>query len=415
MRRVQPLAAANPLLLALFLSTTQLHSVHAYPYPLQNTNNEDYGGGLRFLLPRQCVQRCGSDGQYCCDSNTECFTSANIAGCSARDGDAWGIYTTTWTETNTYTSTVTTHFAQPTDGGHEDSGVDCEPNEAEGETACGSICCADFQFCAERGSCKPREGWGGGGGGGDVTRTITSDGQVVTTRFSAPFRPTGTSFSRDGSATAETTPPASGTAIGSDGDNGDEDTGGGTGGGLSGGEIAGIVIGVLAGLWILGMICFCCIARGLWGLCCGSRKKDERRERVEVQEEYYRGGSRAPSAAAHAQRDRHTGWFGRPRSAGSRRDEKDKGSGAKWLGLGAAAATLLALLHFRRGDKKEERQPRSRYTDSYYSYSDFSESARDTRSRGSDLTSYLGNSSQGGSRYPPRRSDRGSQSQYSRR
>lgn len=400
MRRIQPLAAANSLLLALLFSSSPLHKLgaNAHPYPLQNTNGENHDAGLRYLLPRQCVQRCGIDGQYCCDSNTECFTSANIAGCSARGGgDAWGIFTTTWTETNTFTSTVTTHFPEPTDKGGDDSGVDCVPDTSRGETACGKICCADFQQCSD-GWCVQRDGWGGGGGGGGLT-TITQGGETITTRFSAPYRPTGATFTGDSSATTTTTTAATGTAIGSDGDDGDDsDSGTGTGGGLSGGEIAGIVIGVLAGLFILGMICFCCIARGLWGLCCGSRKKDDRRERVEVEETYYRGGSRAPSAAAaaHARRDRHSGWFGRPRSAGSRRDEKDRSGGAKWLGLGAAAATLLALLHLRKDKKPEQRRPHSRYTDSYYSYSDFS------------------NSSQGGRSHPPRRSER-AESRYSRR
>ncbi|KAH7369058.1 hypothetical protein B0T11DRAFT_70030 [Plectosphaerella cucumerina] len=412
MRRADPLRGASPLVLALSLLTQPLHLAQAYPYPLQNVNGGDYGEGLPFLMARDCVERCGVDAQYCCDSNTECFTSANIAGCSPKNGGgAWGIYTTTWTETKTFTATLTTHFAEPTGAGGGSHGVDCEPDLTKGESACGWICCADFQYCVEDGQCGQREGWyPPGGGGGEVTRTITSDGQTITTRFSAPFRPTGSTFS--GATVTRTSTAATGTAIGSDEGNGQEEAEG-TGGGLSAGAIAGIVIGVLAGLFLLGLLCFCCIVRGIWGLLCGGRKKDERRERVEVVEERYRGGSRAPSAAAHTHRERHTGWFGRPTSAGARRDEKDRGSGAKWLGLGAAAATLLALLNIRK-DKKPERKPRSRYTDSYYSYSDPSESSRDSRSRISHLTSHAGASSAGGRTHRTRRSER-AESRFSRR
>ncbi|KAH6685261.1 hypothetical protein F5X68DRAFT_18546 [Plectosphaerella plurivora] len=411
MRRAHPLKGASPILLALALLSQPLQLVTAYPYPLQNVDGGgDYGQGLPFLMARDCVERCGVDAQYCCDSNTECFTSANIAGCSPKNGgEAWGIYTTTWTETNTFTATITTHWAQPqpTLGGGSPI-VDCDPDLTVGESACGAICCADFQYCKEDGQCAQREGWYPPGGG-EVTRTITTDGQAITTRFSAPYRPTGSTFS--GATVTRTSVAATGTAIGSDG--GSEPVEEGTGGGLSAGAIAGIVIGVLAGLFILGLICFCCIVRGLWALCCGSRKKDERRERVEVVEERYRGGSRAPSAAVHTHREKHTGWFGRPASAGARRDEKEKSSGAKWLGLGAGAATLLALLNIRK-DKKPERKPRSRYTDSYYSYSDPSESSRDSRSRISHLTSHAGASSAGGRSHRTRRSER-AESRYSRR
>ncbi|KAG7130500.1 hypothetical protein HYQ46_009900 [Verticillium longisporum] len=165
---------------------------------------------------------------------------------------------------------------------------------------------------------------------------------TITTRYSAPYRVTSTTFTNSAGSATSTGVVGTGTAIPNEGDNGED--GGTGGGGLSAGAIAGIVIGTLAGIALLILICFCCIARGLWALLCGGKKKkdDRRRERTEVYEEHYRGGSRMPST--HSRRDRHTGWFGgRPASASARRDpEKDRSSGAKWLGLGAGAATLRA-------------------------------------------------------------------------
>ncbi|KAM0279505.1 hypothetical protein ACHAQH_004566 [Verticillium albo-atrum] len=392
-------------------------------------------------MPRDCVQRCGSDGQYCCGSGEECFTSANIAGCSGGAGGNYGIYTTTWTEARTFTSTITTPFpAAPTpdhDGGVGAGGV-CVP-QASGETSCGTICCAAWQQCAseEKSQCEERPGYGGGGG--IITTTVTDgNGHTITTRYSAPYRVTSTTFTNSAGSATSTGAVGTGTAIPNEGDNGED--GGTGGGGLSAGAIAGIVIGTLAGIGLLILICFCCIARGLWALLCGGKKKDDRRrERTEIYEEHHRGGSRMPST--HSRRDRHTGWFGgRPASASARRDpEKDRSSGAKWLGLGAGAATLLALLNLRK-DKKPERKARSRYTDSYYSYTD----SESSRSRGpqpaagsrrassrmppaaapsgsrrydddqSDLTSYLGGSSAGRTNRT-RRTEPRAESRYSRR
>jgi hypothetical protein len=179
------------------------------------------------------------------------------------------------------------------------------------------------------------------------TIVITSNG-IVTTQYSAPYRVTSATIT--GVFTSGTgTPTPTGTVAPITG-------GGGTS--LSPGAIVGIVFGVLAGLGLLILLCFCCIARGLWHAIFGRKK--ERRERVEVVEERYsRHGSRVPSA--HSRRPRHEGWFG----GGSDHRSEKKSSGGKWLGIAAAAGTLLALLNLRK--KKPARKPRSR--DSYYSYS----------------------------------------------
>ncbi|KAK7437982.1 hypothetical protein Landi51_11849 [Colletotrichum acutatum] len=372
-------SAAAPLVAGLLLLVSAPTPVFAHPYPLQNVaNNLFYHLGDQFMK-RDCVQRCGADSQYCCGSGEQCYTVNNIAGCSTvSGGGGYGIYTTTWTETNTFTSTISTNWPAVTTGAAGGgTGATCVP-QSDGETACGSICCAAYQYCAYSGQCAQRDGWGGG-----VT-TITSGGHTITTQYSAPYRITSTGAT--GTAASAT---STGTVV--------PITDEGTGGGLSGGAIAGIVIGTLAGLGLLMLLCFCCIARGLWGLLFGKKKKEHShsRERVEVVEERYsRHGSRMPSA--HSGRPSHGGWFaggGRPAPAARRKEEKKEG--AKWLGLGAAAATMLALLNLKKD--KPKAKPRSSYTDSYYSYTGTSpsESSWDSRDR-SDLTSYLGSSSSGG-------------------
>lgn len=336
--------------------------VSASPVP-RNAVNEL---GFSYLFQRDCAVSCGSDKQFCCNSNEVCTTLAgNVATCTAAGG-SYGGYTTTWTETRTFTSTVMTHWnpaPAPTPG------VDCKPQSPDQE-ACGSICCAGWQTCAFKGQCSSRPGYQE-----PSTVVITSNG-VVTTRYSAPYRVTGTTTvvgsgarTDQPSNTATTTTSSASSTSTSDGENigADGSNKGGTGGGLSGGAIAGIVIGTLAGVALLMLLCFCCIARGIWNAIFGRKK--ERTEKVYIDEEVKvsRHGSRAPSA--YSRRDRHSGWVGgRPTSVSDRREKK---SGGKWwLGLAGAAATMLALLNFRKKDKPARRPQSSRYTDSSYTYSD---------------------------------------------
>ncbi|KAF4510662.1 hypothetical protein G6O67_002537 [Ophiocordyceps sinensis] len=376
-------ATTSKLHLALLALAASL--VSATPFPKASSRH-----GLAPRADCNGGHPCGAADQLCCGAGQSCATlPGNVATCVA---GTYGLYTTTWTETRTYTSTIMTHWMpapEPT------AGVDCVPPSAE-QQACGPICCAGWQTCAFHGQCSIKPGYAE-----PSTVVVTSDGKV-TTRYSAPFRVTGTvtitssGLGTDSPARATRTGDAT-QAIGADA--------GTAGGGLSAGAIAGIVIGTLAAVALLLLLCFCCIARGLWAAIFGRGKGKgrEREERVHVTERSYsRRASRAPSGPPP--KDRHAGWFGgsRPRPASDRR-EKKKSSGGVWLAIAAGATTLLTLLNL----KKDKRAPprkavTSRYTDSYYTYSDVT-------------TSPSSSSSGRRTAYTRRTADsRGPRSQYSR-
>ncbi|KAJ4165573.1 hypothetical protein LMH87_007201 [Akanthomyces muscarius] len=359
-------------LLFLLAAATTNTLTSASPYP--NIKGDIlHDARYAYLVGRTCASFCGENGQYCCGGNEHCTTlSNNVATCIVNGAVASPLYTTTWTETRTYTSTILTWFLPPP---APTAGVDCVPQRPEWE-ACGEICCAGWQTCAFKGQCSAKPGYGE-----PSTVVVTTNG-VVTTQYSAPYRVTGTTTitgtgvrSTDAGATTSTSTATSTSSSHTSTATQDPDSntgggGGGTGTGnnkLSGGAIAGIVIGSLAAAGLLILLCFCCIARGLFHAIFGKK-----REKVDQYDDY--------SNSAHSRRDRHSGWFGfgggrnRPSSVSSRRDEKKKSSGAWWLGIAAAATTLLALLNFRKKDKKaapSRKGTASRYSDSYYSYSDY--------------------------------------------
>lgn len=348
-------ATSRRLLPLLALLTSTAHFTSASPFPRDDLHDL----GFSYLMARDCDSYCGSDNQLCCKGGSVCTTvQGDIATCmggGGGGGGGWGAITTTWTQT--FTSTIMTHWEPPPE---PTEGVDCVPKNDQQE-ACGAICCAGWQTCAFDGQCSLKDGYV------EPSTIVVTTGGKTTTQYSAPYRITGTTTFVHTTGEATQTEEPTSTTGNADGATETNDSpsgaGGGGGGGLSGGEIAGIVIGSIAGAVLILLIAFCCIARGLWKACFGRKKK----ERVDVYEERYsRHGSRHPSA--HSRRDHHGGWFGGG-GRGSDRSEKKSG-GKKWLGLAGLAATMLALLNFKK-DKKPARKPaRSRYSDSYYSYSD---------------------------------------------
>ncbi|KAK8095406.1 hypothetical protein PG999_013428 [Apiospora kogelbergensis] len=350
-RQQWPLPTSLVALLLTFTLTT------ASPYPKDELRDLGYG----YIMERACDSYCGADNQYCCSAGQQCYTSAGIAGCAATAANGGGVdfHTTTWTETKTYTSTWSTYVPGATDAaGAGVGGADCVPKAGTGQIACGPICCTNQQYCHHSGQCMPN-----GPAGWVTTTAVGTTVGVVTTQYSAPYRVTSgsTVYESTGTAASQTAEPTS--------DEGAVTT---TNNSLSGGAIAGIVIGTIAGLILLLLLCFFCIARGLWHTLFGGKKKDRRSERVEVIEEHY---SRHGGSAAAAGRPAHRTWFGggggRPATVTSRREKEKKSSGAGWLATAGGAALLL--LGLRRGDKKEEEKmrkpPRSDFGSSYYTAS----------------------------------------------
>lgn len=302
----------------------------AGPYPRDNIHDAGYG----YLLKRDCTSYCGADNQFCCEGNEICTTIGAQATCMVGQVGV-DVYTTTWTETRVYTKTISSTYQVVTT---EAVVEQCVPNAGSGQTACGNVCCGSWQTCAWEGQCLDRST---GIGGATVT---TIDG-VLTTQYSAPYRPTSEATS------TTTTVEATGTAIGVvDDDNG-----------LSGGEIAGIVIGVIAGVILLLLLCACCLVKGAWSTIMGMfGRKDHRhldREKVVIEEErYVRHGS-------GSRRTGHDSWYGdRPSGAAARKKESGKGL----MGMAAGLGTLAMLLGLKRGDKSKPARSRSSYSSSYF-------------------------------------------------
>ena len=324
--------------LALLAALTS--STLAHPYP----RNDLQAVGFDYLLARDCATYCGADDQYCCGSGETCFTTNNIAGCSASNGDGHGVYITTWTQTQTFTSTVSTSWAAAETGSGD--GSVCEPADGT-EVSCGSVCCASWQYCAYKGQCYSRDD------ASVPVSTYTTNGQL-TTRFSQAYRITSTA-----GAGASGTAVAAGDNNGNGGDDGNE-------GGLSDGAIAGIVIGSLLGVALLILLCFCCIARGLWALLCGGRGRDRDSEQSRRNSRSGATATTGRGTSTHSRRQQHRTWYGKRVSSPSGRRgstaTKEKGENKILLALTAIVSTLAALLFLKRKKKNNQQSEKSRST-----------------------------------------------------
>ncbi|KAI9050982.1 hypothetical protein LZ554_005092 [Drepanopeziza brunnea f. sp. 'monogermtubi'] len=341
------------LLSLLFLVLAQTDTANAGPFAKDLLHDLGFG----FLQPRECVAYCGTDNQYCCTAGQGCYTNAGIAGCTetahapVQGAGGFGVYTTTWTETDlvTKTATISYGWADPTPPAWVPPAVItpaiCTPSL--GQSSCGAICCASDQRCAPQGN------------------TCTPYSSTYTGTYSAPTRPTSGGLTATSTSSVTTTVPfipaatASGSAfpIVSNGDDG-----------LSAGAIAGIVIGVIAGIILLVLLCFCCCVKaGLDGVLAifglNGRKKRRSTDRITV-EEY---GRRRTSGNA-ARRDTHSSWFGAGRRPTKVTEKRKKDNGLGGMGMvGAGLLGLAAVLGLKRkNDRKESRSSRTDYSSTYY-------------------------------------------------
>jgi hypothetical protein len=362
-----PLSQTPASLLSLLLvALSQTPYANASPYPKDDLRDLGY----EYLMGRQqCVIPCGYNDAYCCAAGSSCYTNAqNVAACTAvgaePGNDAYTVYQTVFTETDTHltTSYYTSWYppSTPVPAPLTTTAVAIAPSctSALGESLCGTICCASYQRCAYANSC---------------TAYTSVYVPATSAAGSAPLRPTSGGVSTStavfsATTTVSFTPPA--TASGST----LPITSSSSNNGLSPGAIAGIVIGVIAGIILLLLFCFCCIIKagfdGLLALFGLGKKKRRSSERVEVIEERY---SRHGSGTA---RPTHSTWFGAGRPATVTESRKRKSSGFGGLGyVGAGLLGLAAVLGLKRRQDRKEKPARSEVSgSSYYSYTDTSAS-----------------------------------------
>lgn len=324
-------------LLAVFLSA---YPVAAGPYPKDDLHDAGYG----ILQDRSCYAYCGASNQYCCSvaSEAACYTDANqVAYCTAGTGAEvtgtnYQVFTTTYVDVTTITSTGTSYFAAATTAGSSIPICDT----ADGQTSCGSICCANGQRCIESGYCGP-----------EASSWIFTAG---TTSDTAPFRGTTVATATSTLFVSATTTEPFATPVAASGSTLPLAENSTTSSGLSGGAIAGIVIGTIAGVILLLLLCFCCIVKAgfdgllaLFGLGSGRKRRTERTEITETQRYSRHSGTAAGGS-------RYAAGSARPSRVTETRKQKTGGTG----GLAAVGTGLLGLavamgLKRKREEKKE--------------------------------------------------------------
>ncbi|KAL8673239.1 MAG: hypothetical protein Q9168_002351, partial [Polycauliona sp. 1 TL-2023] len=371
--------SSPPTLLSLLgVLLTSSHTAHAKPYVRRLQLD------LPKALEKRCDNPCGSESQYCCTATETCVTSGwpPIAQCVPGTGSSpnvgavqqpqqaagngqYQLVTTTWTETDLLlrTSTYSIPLASPT----QQQATVATPlscDSSNGESPCGTLCCAVGQYCAMPGQCAASAG----GAVGDVSSFYYNS--VTATDFVRPTSNTVQTVTSTGSATATVPFQSAGPTQG--GATQDGATAGmttsTTNNGLTGGQIAGIVIGVLLGILLLLLICAFCCFRGIYDgflAIFGLGKKRRRQETttyIEERHSHHTGGASRPAGRT---------WWGANRPA--RPAKKDSGLG----GAGAVAAglgTLAVILGLkRRRDRKDKESYGSRSSYSYGSYTGTSE------------------------------------------
>lgn len=345
-------------------------------------------GGLTFnsLFGRgNCENPCGWSGQLCCTGGESCYTdSSNQAQCASTTAAAaqttgyWKYWTSSWVETQTETDYITRYstgsswcgdasttaivggggvatsvwVAPSTAAASPTASVSCNWNN--GESSCGSICCASDQYCLTSGQCAAAAGAGtskvSSGSSTGISPAIlpTSSTLVIVTATSSPT-----------TTVPFLAPIATGaniTLTGAEASNSH---------GLSAGAIAGIVIGVIAALILLSLLCLFCCARTIWVALFGRKKR--RTERTEVIESHHhRAYSGAGGAAYAGSRPDDRRWYG---SQAPRR-EKERSKFTEMLGIGAGLAALAGVLGMKRKNDRrrdEKSEYSSAYTDATYS------------------------------------------------
>ena len=376
-------------LLVLVLFSTQ--SVRSSPLPQDELIIRQQNGTLEL---RQCAVLCGYYNQVTCGCDQACTTIAGEASCVAAAATAvatqvgsgngqWQWFTSTFVETDlvTVVTTFSSFVVAPTTTAYvapiqtqvvvttvvapvpAPTVLTCATNQA-----CGNICCASDQFCAYSGQCSALAG---ASTANNIVSTLYLASTVVASTASAFIRPTSNSIlTVTSTGTATTTIPFQ-TPIGTDGSSLTGITATQQNAGLSGGAIAGIVIGVLVLIFILFLLCACCLAKGLIDTilgCFGLGKRSRRRvtDTTIIEEHHSRHSGRV-------QRGGRT-WYG-TRINGQNANKKSSGWGGA-LGVGAALAALAVVLGIRR--RNERKEEKTEYTGSSYSYSyDTSESKSD--------------------------------------
>ncbi|MCJ1318698.1 hypothetical protein MMC15_004028 [Xylographa vitiligo] len=382
------LRQSSTLLSLLVIVLSSAHLARSSPLPQDELIIRQQNSTLEL---RQCAVLCGYYNQVTCGCGQACTTIAGEASCVAAaaattvatqvgsGNGQWQWFTSTYVETDlvtvvtTFSSFVvapTTAYVAPVQTQVVVTTVEapapvqtvltCATNQA-----CGNICCASNQFCAYANQCSALEG---ASTANNAVSTLFVASTVVESTASAFIRPTSNSIlTVTSTGTATTTIPFQ-TPIGTDGSSLTGITATQQNAGLSGGAIAGIVIGVLVLIFILFLICACCLAKGLIDTilgCFGLGPRSRRRvtDTTVIEERHSRHSGRVQGGGRT--------WYG-TRINGQNANKNNSGWGGA-LGVGAALAALAVVLGIRR--RNERKEDKTEYTGSSYSYSyDTSES-----------------------------------------